>query len=113
MPSQAATRIAGNVAIVDLSGTITIGATASILRNKIRELAAAGHKNVLLNLRDVTYMDSAGMGDMVGACTTLRNLGGDLKLLSPQERVVNLLRMTKLSTIFEIFADEPAAFQSF
>jgi anti-sigma B factor antagonist len=74
---------------------------------------AAGHKNVLLNLRDLTYLDSAGMGELVEACSTLRNQGGDLKLVNPQERIMKLLRMTKLFMIFAIFADEPAALQSF
>jgi anti-sigma B factor antagonist len=113
MQNYASTRLAGNIAIVDLGGGITSGETASLLRNKIKELTAAGHKNVLLNLRDVTYVDSAGMGEMVAACTTLRNLGGDLKLVNPQERVTYLLRVTKLTTIFDILADESAALQRF
>ena len=113
MQMHAATRHSGNVAIVDLSGGITIAGGTGLLRNKIKELMTAGHKNVLLNLREITYLDSAGMGELVGACTTLRNLGGDLRLVHPQERVSNLLRMTKLSMIFRIFEDEPAAVQSF
>src|SRR5690242_13959884 len=100
MQSHVAARHSGKVAILDLSGGITIAGGTGMLRNKIKEAIAAGYTNVLLNLQDLKYMDSAGTGELVGACTTLRNLGGDLKLANPQERVASLLRMTKLSTIF-------------
>lgn len=113
MQSRAATRQVGHVAIIDLSGGITIAGGIGLLRQTIKDLVTAGHKSVLVNLRDLTYLDSAGMGELVGGCTTLRSLGGNLKLVNPQERVANLLRMTRLSAIFEIFADEPAALQSF
>jgi anti-sigma B factor antagonist len=113
MQGYAATRQAGKVAIIDLSGGLTIGSGIGLLRNKIKELIIAGHTRVLLNLQGLKYLDSSGMGELVGACTTLRNVGGDLKLVYPQERVANLLRMTKLSTIFEVFADENVALQSF
>lgn len=110
---KSVTRHAGQVAIVDLSGRVTVGEGAGMLRNTIKELADAGHKNVLLNLKDLTYIDSAGLGEMVGACTSVRNLGGDMKLLNPQARIAHLLEMTKLSTLFAIFAEESAALQSF
>lgn len=113
MQIQATTRHSSNVAIIDLVGGVTVSGGVGLLRNKMKELVTAGHKNVLLNLRDLTYLDSAGMGELVGACTTLRNLGGDLRLVNPQERVAGLLRMTKLSSIFRIFDDEAAAVQSF
>jgi len=113
MEGYATTRQAGKVAIVDLSGIITAAAGTGLLRTRIKELMAAGHKNVLVNLRDLKYLDSAGMGELVGVCTSLRNQGGDLKLVNPPERIKNLLRLTKLSTIFAIFDDEPAALQSF
>lgn len=113
MQMHAATRHSGNVAIIDLSGGITIAGGVGLLRNKIKELMTAGQKNVLLNLKEITYLDSAGMGELVGACTTLRNQGGDLRLVHPQERVSKLLKMTKLSMIFRIFDDEPAAVASF
>lgn len=112
MESHAATRQVGNAAIVDLSGSITIAGGTGLLRNKINELVTAGHKNILLNLRDIKYLDSAGMGELVGVCTTLRNLGGDLKLVSPQQRIRNLLEVTKLATIFSIYPDEAAALGS-
>jgi anti-sigma B factor antagonist len=113
MQGNAETRQVGKVAIIDLSGGITIGGGTGSLRSRIKELIAAGHTSVLLNLRELRYFDSSGMGELVAACTTLRNLGGDLKLVNPQERVANLLQVTKLSTIFEIFADEHAALRSF
>jgi anti-sigma B factor antagonist len=111
MQGQATTRQAGNIAVIDLSGSITAG--NALLRNAIQELVAAGQKNVLLNIEHLSYMDSAGMGEMVWACTTVRKLGGDLKLANPQARITHLLQMTKLSTVFKIFPDEQAALESF
>ncbi|PWU09983.1 MAG: anti-sigma factor antagonist [Terriglobia bacterium] len=113
MQSHAATRQAGNVAIVDLSGGITIAGGIGLLRNTIQQLVAAGHKNVLLNLQGLLYIDSAGMGELVGACTTVRNLGGDVKLVNPQARVTHLLQMTKLASMFKVFTDEKTALASF
>jgi len=113
MQSQAITRQAGSVAVVDLSGSIVNPGGTGLLRKTIQELVASGQRNVLLNLANVTYMDSAGMGELVGACTTVRRLGGDLKLVNPQARIANLLQMTKLSTIFAIFGDEQTALGSF
>ena len=113
MQIHATTRHSGNIAIIDLVGGVTVSGGTSLLRNTIHELVTAGHKNILLNLRELTYLDSAGMGELVGACTTLRNMGGDLRLLNPQQRVAGLLRMTKLSSIFRIFEEEPDAVQSF
>jgi anti-sigma B factor antagonist len=106
-------RQVGNITIVDLSGRITAGEGARALQDTIHKLAAAGQVHILLNLADLTYIDSAVMGEMVGASTTVRNLGGDIKLLNPQARITQLLEMTKLSTIFAIFANERTALQSF
>jgi len=113
MPTSATTRRVGGVVVIDFAGQITTPDGTGLLRDTVKQLVAAGHKNILLNLRNLTYLDSGGMGELVGACSTLRGLGGDLKLLHPQERVENLLRMTKLFTVFEVFSDEPAALQSF
>ena len=109
MQSRATTRQDGNVAIVDLSGSIDSG----LLRKTIQELVAAGQNKVLLNIEHVTYVDSAGMGEMVSACSTVRKLGGDLKLANPQARIAHLLQMTKLSTVLAIFANEQEALKSF
>jgi len=113
MNPQIATRQVGNVAVLDFGGRMTVDGGTALLRERIRELAAGGHKCVVFNMRELTYLDSAGMGEMVDACTTLRKLGGDLKLASPQDRVANLLRLTKLSSLFSIFPDEAAAIASF
>jgi anti-sigma B factor antagonist len=113
MECQAATREAGQVAIIDLKGGLTVASGIGLLRQQVKSLVAAGHKNVLVNLKELIYLDSAGMGELVSACTTLRNLGGDLRLVSPQERVRNLLQMTKLASIFSVFGDEQAALRSF
>jgi anti-sigma B factor antagonist len=113
MECQVATREAGQVAIIDLKGGMTVASGIGLLRQQVRSLVAAGHKNVLVNLKELIYLDSAGMGELVSACTTLRNLGGDLRLVSPQERVRNLLQMTKLVSIFSVFGDEQAALRSF
>jgi anti-sigma B factor antagonist len=109
MQSQATTRQAGNIAIVDFSGSID----AALLHKTIQELVATGQHKVLLNIEHVTYVDSAGMGELVGSCSTLRQLGGDLKLASPQARITNLLQMTKLSTVLAIFSNEQEALKSF
>ena len=113
MECQVATREAGQVAIIDLKGGMTVASGIGLLRQQVRSLVAAGHKNVLVNLKELIYLDSAGMGELVSACTTLRNLGGDLRLVNPQERVRNLLQMTKLGSIFSVFGDEQAALRSF
>jgi anti-sigma B factor antagonist len=113
MECQVATREAGQVAIIDLKGGMTVASGSELLRQQVKDIVAAGHKNVLVNLKELIYLDSAGMGELVSACTTLRNLGGDLRLVSPQERVRNLLQMTKLVSIFSVFGDEQAALRSF
>jgi anti-sigma B factor antagonist len=106
-------RQVSNITIVDLSGRITAGEGARALRDTIDKLAAAGQVHILLNLADLNYIDSAVMGEMVGASNTVRKLGGDIKLLNPQARISQLLQMTKLSTVFAIFANEHTALQSF
>ena len=84
-----------------------------MFREVIKELARAGQTNVLLNLGDTSYIDSAGIGEMVGACTHLRTMGGDLRLFSPQPRVVHLFGITKVNYLFAIFEDEKSALASF
>jgi anti-sigma B factor antagonist len=106
-------RHAGSVVILDLSGRVTAGESAGTFRETIKELASAGHKNVLLNLKDISYVDSMGLGELVGACTTMRKLGGDVKLVNPHERVAYLLTITKVSSLFAIFTDEQIALQAF
>ena len=107
------TRRTGSVAIVDLSGKITMGENTGILRDELRSLASQGSKNILLNMKDVSYVDSAGLGELVGAYTTAANQGGSVKLLHPQGKMKDLLQITKLHTVFPTFEDEQQGVGSF
>jgi anti-sigma B factor antagonist len=100
------------VDILTLKGRLTVG-EASAVREKVSAVAAAGHVNVLLNLEHVEYIDSTGLGAMVICFTSLKKAGGALKLVNPNKRNVELLLLTKLHTIFEVFADEQDAVNSF
>jgi anti-sigma B factor antagonist len=101
------------VTVVDANGRITLGEGASVFRDVIRDLAAKGNKKILVNLADVSYIDSSGIGEMVSSFTTVTNHGGQLKLLSLTKRVKDLLQITKLYTVFEVFEDEASAVRSF
>jgi anti-sigma B factor antagonist len=107
------TRQVEDVAIVDVSGRITVGEGNVMLREVVRQLVEAGHKKIAMNLHDVGYVDSSGLGELVKAYATVRNQGGQLKLVNPSKRVQDLLQMTKLSAVFTIEADEASAIQSF
>jgi len=113
MSAKATVRHVDNVAIIDLSGRITLGEATGMLRDNIKNLLGSGHKNILLNLKDVTYMDSAGLGEMVGAYASVANAGGSIKLLHAQGRVKDLIAVTKLYTVFVAFDDEREALRSF
>jgi anti-sigma B factor antagonist len=106
-------RQVGDVTVVDATGRITLGEGASVFRDMIRDLAAKGNKKILVNLADVSYIDSSGIGEMVSSFTTVTNHGGQLKLLSLTKRVKDLLQITKLYTVFEVFEDEASAVRSF
>jgi anti-sigma B factor antagonist len=106
-------RQVGDVTVVDANGRITLGEGASVFRDLIRDLAAKGNKKILINLADVSYIDSSGIGEMVSSFTTVTNHGGQLKLLSLTKRVKDLLQITKLYTVFEVFEDESSAVRSF
>jgi anti-sigma B factor antagonist len=101
------------VTIVDMSGRITLGEGSVILRDSIRDLVGKGQKKILLNLGDVTYIDSSGIGELVSAFTAVRREGGELKLLNLTKKVHDLLQITKLYTVFDIKDDEAAAIKSF
>ena len=103
----------GEVIIVVASGKLTLGEGASTLRTKIRELVASGSRRIVLNMADVSYMDSSGMGELIAAHTTVTTAGGEIKLLNLAKRVHDLLKLTKLYTVFEAFEDEAAAVASF
>jgi anti-sigma B factor antagonist len=108
-----AKRHAGEVSIIDLSGRITSGQESGRLRDAVLEEIASGSKKVLLNLGDVTYIDSSGLGELVSGFTSMSNAGGDLKLLNITKRVSDLLVITKLVTVFEVSDDELEAINSF
>ena len=107
------TRRSGDVSILDVSGRITLGEGASALRNAIRAMALEGHKKLLLNLGEASYIDSSGLGVLVSAFATLANQRGHLKLLNVISRVKDLLLITKLYAVFEVFDDEAEAVESF
>jgi anti-sigma B factor antagonist len=113
MSLKAEVRQAGDVSVVDLAGRITLGEGSGLVRSTIKDLVASGRKNILLNLKNVTYLDSAGLGEVVGAYATVTNVGGNIKLLHPQAKVHDLLQVTKLYTVFVAFDDEVEALRSY
>ena len=100
------------VVILDLKGRITVGPAAGALREKVAELSAAGVRNIVLELKEVDYIDSTGLGALVMCVTTMRRTGGNIKLVNLNRRNIELLVMTKLETVFEVFADEQDAVNS-
>jgi anti-sigma B factor antagonist len=110
---KVSTRLVDGVVILDLSGRITLGEGSVQLRDAIRDLVAQGQKNILLNLGDVNYIDSSGIGELVSAFTTVKNQGGQLKLLNLTKKVHDLLQITKLYTVFDVKDDEASAIGSF
>jgi anti-sigma B factor antagonist len=110
---KATNRQVEGVAVVDMSGRITLGEGSVVLRDSIRDLIGKGQKKILLNLGDVTYIDSSGIGELVSAFTAVRREGGELKLLNLTKKVHDLLQITKLYTVFDIKDDEAAAIKAF
>jgi anti-sigma B factor antagonist len=98
---------------MDCSGRITLGEGSVTLRDTVRELLAKGQKKILLNLAEVNYIDSSGIGELVSAFTTTKNQSGELKLLNLTKKVNDLLQITKLYTVFDVKDDEAAAVKSF
>ena len=113
MSMKSSTRQVDGVTIVDLSGRITLGEGSVVLRDTVRDLLSKGQKKILLNLGDVNYIDSSGLGELVGAYTTAKNQGAALKLLSLTRKVKDVLQLTKLYTVFDIYDDEASAIASF
>jgi anti-sigma B factor antagonist len=110
---KVSTRQVDGVSIVDCSGRITLGEGSVVLRDTVKDLLGKGHKKILLNLGDVNYIDSSGIGELVSAYTTAKNQGGELKLLKLTKKVHDLLQITKLYTVFDVKDDEAAAIKSF
>jgi anti-sigma B factor antagonist len=107
------TRQVDGVTVLDMSGRITLGEGSVQLRDAVRDLLSKGQKHILLNLGDVTYIDSSGIGELVSAFTTAKNQGGELKLLNLTRKVHDLLQITKLYTVFDVKDDEASAIASF
>jgi anti-sigma B factor antagonist len=106
-------RQAGDVTVLDLGGKITIGEGSVSLRSAIRRLIDEGKKKILLNLSDVGYVDSSGIGELVSSYTTIGREGGQLKLLNLTQKIQDLLAITKLLTVFDVYEDEATALNSF
>jgi anti-sigma B factor antagonist len=106
-------RQVGDVTVLDVSGRITLGEGSSALRDMLRDMVSKGQKKILLNLGDVSYIDSSGIGELVSGFTTVANHGGQMKLLGLTKRVKDLLQITKLYTVFDVHDDEAAAIRSF
>jgi anti-sigma B factor antagonist len=106
-------RAVGDVMVLDLKGKITLGAGDELLKDKVNSLVNQGHTKIVLNLAEVPYIDSAGLGEVVRTYTTVSRQGGSLKLLHLTKRITDLLSITKLLTVFETFESENDAVQSF
>jgi len=106
-------RAVGDVMVLDLKGKITLGEGDEMLKDKVNSLVNQGHKKIILNLADVPYIDSAGLGEIVRTYTTVSRQGGSLKLLNLTKRITDLLAITKLLTVFETFESESDAVKSF
>ncbi len=103
------TRASGNCTILELDGKLVLGPETMELRNAVREAAKNNSRKIVLNLRKVTYIDSCGLGELVSSYSHVRSQGGNLVLLDPPDRIMSLLILTKLETVFEIFKDEQSA----
>ncbi|HEX5708860.1 MAG TPA: STAS domain-containing protein [Pyrinomonadaceae bacterium] len=106
-------RQAGDVTILDMDGKITIGEGSVSLRSAVQRLMKEGKKKILLNLANVSYVDSSGIGELVSSYTTITNGGGQLKLLNLTQKIQGLLAITKLLTVFDSYDDEASALNSF
>ena len=110
---QISERVLGDVMVLDLKGKITLGEGDELLKDKVNSLVNQGHRKIILNLADVPYLDSAGLGEVVRAYTTVSRQGGNLKLLNLTKRITDLLAITKLLTVFETFDSEADALRSY
>ena len=113
MSVKLSTRQVGDVSVVDVAGRITLGEGSSALRDLLREMVGKGQKKILLNLGDVSYIDSSAIGELVSGFTTVTNNGGEMKLLNLNKRVKDLLQITKLYTVFDVHEDEAGAIRAF
>jgi|SRR5215472_15397291 len=107
------TREVKDIIVIDLSGRITLGEAAAAVREEIHDEIGHGHRKLLLNLGDVSYIDSAGLGELTSAYTSVKNRSGELKLVNLTQRVHDLMQITKLYTVFDVYDDEKKAIASF
>jgi anti-sigma B factor antagonist len=113
MACRVSVRQVGGISVVELSGRITLGDGSGTVRETVKDLVEKEHKNILLDLGGVNYIDSAGLGELIGSYASVRSRGGEVKLLNTQKKVHDLLQITKLYTVFEVFTDEATALESF
>ncbi len=113
MSLKMSTREVKDVIIVDLSGQLTMGEASAAIRDEVRDEIAHGYKKILLNLAEVTYIDSSGLGELIAAYTSVKNRDGELKLVNLTRRVHDLMQITKLYTVFDLYEDEKKAIASF
>jgi anti-sigma B factor antagonist len=113
MKCKVSMRQAGDVLILDLAGPVTLGEGTRQVRDAIKKLVESGARYILLNFQDISYLDSAGLGELVSAYTSVTNAGGQIKLMHVQSLVKQLLQITKLYTVFTTYEDEKLALQSF
>ena len=113
MSLKMSTREVNGIIIVDLSGRLTMGEASAAIRDEIRDQTSQGFRKILMNLADVSYIDSAGLGELTASYTSVKNRGGELKLLNLTKRVHDLMQITKLYTVFDVYDDEKKAIASF
>ncbi len=113
MSLKMGTREVNGIIIIDLSGQVTLGEACAAIRDEVRDQTGNGFRKILLNLANVTYIDSAGLGELTAGYTSVKNRGGELKLLNLTKRVHDLMQITKLYTVFDVHDDEKQAIASF
>jgi anti-sigma B factor antagonist len=113
MSFKMSTRETHDISIIDLSGQLTMGDACAGIRDEVRDELGQGTRKIILNLADVTYIDSAGLGELTAAFTSVNNRDGKLKLLNLTKRVRDLMQITKLYTVFDVYDDEKKAIASF
>lgn len=113
MQLKIATHTRDGITVLECSGRIVFGDEAAALRERVKDLVAAGNKQIILNLGGITYIDSGGLGTLVGLYTTARNAGGSIRLANLTQRVGDLLQVTKLLTVFDVYDSEEKAIQAF
>ena len=107
------TRQVGDIAVIDVAGRLTLGEGSGAIREEVQDLLTKGQKRILMNMAEVSYIDSSGIGELVADFTSTTNAGGALKLTGLTRGVKELLRVTKLTNIFEVYEDEASALSSF